>query len=142
MSDHDHYEVGYGKPPTNTRFRKGQSGNRTGRPKGVKNFKTELSEELEEKITVKEGGRTKRITKKRAIAKTLVTKTLTGDSRWATTLINLLPRIFDLGASEDVTNEALWADEIEILDALAERQSRNPPTDATAEGEPDDGAKL
>ena len=53
MSDHDHYEVGYGKPPTNTRFRKGQSGNRTGRPKGVKNFKTELSEELEEKITSK-----------------------------------------------------------------------------------------
>ena len=71
-----------------------------------------------------------------------MTKTLTGDSRWATTLINLLPRIFDLGASEDVTNEALWADEIEILDALAERQSRNPPTDATAEGEPDNGAKL
>src|SRR5687768_6217062 len=27
------YEVGYGKPPVHTRFRKGQSGNPSGRPK-------------------------------------------------------------------------------------------------------------
>ena len=27
------YEVGYGKPPVNTRFRKGQSGHPGGRPK-------------------------------------------------------------------------------------------------------------
>jgi hypothetical protein len=29
------YEVGYGKPPRRTRFRKGQSGNPGGRPRGV-----------------------------------------------------------------------------------------------------------
>jgi hypothetical protein len=29
------YEVGYAKPPPYTRFRKGQSGNPKGRPKGL-----------------------------------------------------------------------------------------------------------
>jgi hypothetical protein len=31
----DDYAIGYGKPPASTQFRKGQSGNRTGRPKGT-----------------------------------------------------------------------------------------------------------
>ena len=31
------YEVGYAKPPTEHRFRKGASGNPSGRPKGARN---------------------------------------------------------------------------------------------------------
>ena len=31
-----HYDVGYGKPPKKHRFRKGQSGNARGRPKGAR----------------------------------------------------------------------------------------------------------
>jgi hypothetical protein len=56
----DDYPVGYGKPPASTQFRKGQSGNRSGRPKGTNNLKTDLLEELREKVTLKEGERTKR----------------------------------------------------------------------------------
>ena len=38
----DDYEVGFGKPPKHTRFRKGQSGNLLGRPKGSTNVQAEM----------------------------------------------------------------------------------------------------
>jgi hypothetical protein len=34
----DDYDVGYGKPPQNTRFKKGQSGNPRGRAPGAKDL--------------------------------------------------------------------------------------------------------
>jgi len=43
----DEQPVGYGNPPKESRFKKGQSGNRRGRPKGSKNLKTDLTEELQ-----------------------------------------------------------------------------------------------
>ena len=36
-SDDEDYEVGYGKPPKDSRFKLGQSGNPNGRPKGSRN---------------------------------------------------------------------------------------------------------
>src|SRR4051794_35897587 len=44
------YEVGRGKPPKHSQFRKGQSGNPCGRPRGAKNFDTLLIKALDEKV--------------------------------------------------------------------------------------------
>ena len=42
MADNDDptYPIGYKKPPRDTQFKPGQSGNFKGRPKGAKNFAT------------------------------------------------------------------------------------------------------
>lgn len=41
----DGYEVGYGKPPRHSQFKKGQSGNRKGRPKGALNSAVHVCDE-------------------------------------------------------------------------------------------------
>ena len=89
------YEVGYGKPPKHTRFQKGRSGNPEGRPKDSRNLKTELAEELQEQIIVKEGGARQTVTKQRAMVKSLTAKALKGDARAANILINLVLKLLD-----------------------------------------------
>jgi hypothetical protein len=92
MSQDDAYDVGYRKPPKASRWRKGQSGNRRGRLKGTRNFKTELTEELGEIIDIKERGVARRITKQRALVKAMTAKAVQGDTRAANILINIIFR--------------------------------------------------
>ena len=56
--------VGYGRPPRGRPFEPGQSGNPKGRPKGSRNTVTLLSEALDERVMVREGGREKMISKR------------------------------------------------------------------------------
>ena len=87
------YEVGYRKPPKTTRFKAGKSGNPKGRPKGSTNLATDLSAELSEQITVREGGQARRVTKQRALIKSLMAQALQGDVRATTALLALYARI-------------------------------------------------
>ena len=115
------YEVGYGKPPKHSRFKKGKSGNPQGRPKGTKNLRTDLIEELSEKIPVREGDRPAKISKQRAFVKTLVARSLKGDARAAVTLLNLMLRVFDVGDVTADENLPLTSEEHELFTFLEER---------------------
>jgi Family of unknown function (DUF5681) len=80
MTDRDNSsQVGYGNPPKQTRFVKGQSGNPTGRPKGAKNLATIFIEACRERITVNRNGRKVRMTKFAASMHQLVNKAAGGD---------------------------------------------------------------
>jgi hypothetical protein len=71
--------VGYGKPPKNSRFKVGRSGNPKGRPKGSLNLATVLQRTLRETIVISENGRRRVMTKLEAAVAELVKKATSGD---------------------------------------------------------------
>lgn len=84
------YEVGYGKPPSDSRFKPGQSGNPKGRPRGAKNKRPALNEErlkgiiLDEAyrdITVRDGERNVTVPMARAIIRALAVNAAKGNHR-------------------------------------------------------------
>ena len=75
----DSYEVGYGKPPRNTRFQKGVSGNPKGRPKKALDFDHALLRESRVYVTLNENGRRHRITKHELLIKQLLNKAIGGN---------------------------------------------------------------
>ena len=92
MSDDDKadYKVGYKKPPLHTRFKKGQSGNPSGRPKGSKNFSTLLAEALNEPVVVTEDGRRRRISKRELGLKQLANKFAMAEAQATKILLGLM----------------------------------------------------
>jgi hypothetical protein len=60
-------DVGYGKPPKATRFRKGRSGNPKGRPSGEENILSVFKRMVTKRIKVREGDRWRTITMADAI---------------------------------------------------------------------------
>ena len=72
-------EIGYRKPPKSGQFKKGISGNPSGRPKKPSNPASELMKELQSKVTLLENGKRKAITRFRGINRQVVNKALSGN---------------------------------------------------------------
>ena len=130
------YKVGYAKPPKEGQFKPGKSGNPKGRPKGTQNFATDLAEELAEKVKVTEGSKPKKISKQRAMVKSLVAKALRGDVRAVQILVRQILAIEEKnlanGALEDLSCE-----DSEILAAFQDRILGK--STAETEGSSDEG---
>jgi hypothetical protein len=113
------YKIGYDKPPQATRFKRGQSGNLKGRPKGSRNLRTDLAAELDERITVREEGRSVRISKQRALVKSLMAQALKGNVRATSAVLALYARI--ITEPPDDGDDDIQANELEILRRFAPR---------------------
>ena len=75
----DGYEVGYRRPPKNTRFVKGTSGNPKGRPKGTANLSTLIAKSLRRKVAVRENGHERIAEAGEVIVASLTNKAMKGD---------------------------------------------------------------
>jgi len=106
--------VGYGKPPLSSRFKPGQSGNPSRRPKGATSFRSDFAAELAELVS--QGGTT--CTKSRAIVKKLVLEAVSGDTKVAMAVISFCARLFPELAEADGQADA---DEI-YIEKLADRE--------------------
>ena len=119
----DTYDVGYGKPPQHSRFRKGHSGNPSGRPKGSLDVKTELRRLLAIKTKIKLNGAVQTISTARALCLALIQKAMAGDVRAFSKIVELVgPEMADeLKATASVSPA-----DIDILHrALARREGRH-----------------
>jgi Family of unknown function (DUF5681) len=112
------YEVGYGKPPRHAQFRPGQSGNPAGRPKGVRNLKTDVKRTLAAPVKVTKDGRTRKKSTQEAALMVLLQKALGGDPRALDRLFDLAVR-FNNDSAEAGPAQPLPADDRAIVDAYA-----------------------
>ena len=126
------YNVGYKKPPISTQFPKGRSGNLKGRPTGVRNFKTDLKEELFEMVRVHEGGTTTEISKQKAIVKRAVEKGLKGDMRATELVIKWIVSYVGVEETEAATRR-LSPDDRTILDRYVTSRAK-PNANTTPQG--------
>jgi hypothetical protein len=81
MADESDYSVGYKKPPRRTQFKKGQSGNPRGRPKGKRSWEERVQRAFEEEVSISVNGRSKRLTKFEVALMQVINKAAAGDLR-------------------------------------------------------------
>jgi hypothetical protein len=88
------YEIGRGKPPKASQFRKGQSGNPKGRRKGARNMKSIAREIMDEKLLIRQDGKTKSASAIEILLRKARDEALRGGQKEFERLIKILERSF------------------------------------------------
>lgn len=118
-------DVGYGKPPREFQFKKGQSGNPKGRPRGSLNVATILARTLREKVTVTENGRRRTITKLEAAVKQIVNKAAAGDAA-AIKFLLALSQTVEAQLNAEMVQDKLPEDDRKVMASLLVRLQNLP----------------
>ncbi|QGN56134.1 DUF5681 domain-containing protein [Novosphingobium sp. Gsoil 351] len=115
------YDVGYKKPPFESRFKPGRSGNPKGRPRGAKGLKTMVRETLTQKVAVRTAAGDKRMSRMEAVLHKTVELAMKGNQR-------ALQQLYALYASAvpdapapalaTMSNQELTATDLAILEEL------------------------
>ena len=124
---------GYGRPLKEHQFKKGQSGNPRGRPRGRKSIMAIINRALNNTVSVQEGGKRKTMTKMEAGAKQFANRVASGDPQALKTLIGFkdCPEWAEISAPSSQVNRITGADFLRhaqlVSDRLRARENGNPP---------------
>jgi hypothetical protein len=122
------YEVGFGKPPEGSRFKKGRSGNPKGRPKGKPNAATAVLRALEAQVVINENGKRRKVSKFDAAMMQLANKAAGGDLK-ALNLATTLTRLAEERVQQEVSKKTCLEEaDKQVLQSLMQRM------EATTEG--------
>jgi hypothetical protein len=117
--------VGYGHPPRHTQFKKGQSGNPAGRPRGAKSLKRTVEELLTKKIQISESGKTRRVPVFEAMLLRQISMALNGNLRAIETLSKFATQVGLVERQEEELIvgdlEPLTIEELNELERLLEK---------------------
>lgn len=91
--DEKDYEVGYGKPPKHTQFKKGESGNSKGRPRGAGALDKYHLQEAQSRVTVTLDGRAQRMSKGEVVVRQQWDRAVKGDMKAYDRVTERLDRI-------------------------------------------------
>jgi hypothetical protein len=123
------YDVGFGKPPTHTQFQKGVSGNPRGRPKGSKNLKTLARKVMNTKVTLRENGKTRTVSKAEAMLMAVFNRGLGGDASAARVSLGVMQLALAESEGQGATPDALplqTQDDLTVLGDLMKRYGGEP----------------
>ena len=122
------YRVGYCRPPTETRFKPGASGNPKGRRKKAPSFSEVTEKVLNEKVEMRIGDRVLRMSNRQALVRSAFRQALAGKPR----LLAVLPQIMRyeseiLQGQSDADLNLTAADEAILADYLARHKTTENP---------------
>jgi Family of unknown function (DUF5681) len=105
MSDNNtkrDYRVGYGRPPEHSRFKKGQSGNPTGRRRYTQSDRARqlMSQELFRRVPVREGDKVRHMPAAQALVRSLILQAIKGKSAAAREVLAMLKTLDAPGTAE------------------------------------------
>jgi Family of unknown function (DUF5681) len=104
------YEIGYGRPPQHSRFRKGQSGNPTGRRRYTESERGKqlLRQEAGRLVTVREGDKVVRVSALQAVLRSVFYTAAKGNTSAQKMILNVLKDTADAEPQNAAANYVKW----------------------------------